>query len=233
MPFFKTLNRDGSSGFGVNNAFVGKLPINDLPGDWAEVEGDLSINVNAKNSDKGIFLCLDMCEMVQWLGDALFEVEFDANAPFLQRDGYTVAKRVRLVRQLYAGTWTDDTARRFALDCAAHVLDIIPPGQQKDVIMATIATAREFTDAAQNDDAQNESEAACSRAEEASLTLGLASVVAGRAAKSAAEASRGHVTGASAAREAAKFARHAKGELMKEELDWQVTRFQAIVTPPE
>jgi hypothetical protein len=164
-------------------------------------------------------------EMTTWI-----KVLKDQGYKMSAQDGYIVAKRARLIQRLHAETWTNETGRRFAAACAEHVLDLIPDGEEKEVVASAIARAKELAAAPSHDaDAQDQLELACGRAEEAAICLGKTSVAAARAANAAAEAARGYVSGPTAARQASKLARYARGDLMKTELEWQVTLFKASV----
>ncbi len=230
MPYFKALNCNGGSPFGVPDLFLGKLPQGNEPGPWVTVDGELSVDKNAKNNDTGIFLCRNETDLVAWLADALFEIGPDDTLPILEKDGYTVAKKARLLCQLHAETWNEVSARTFAAVCAEHVLDLIPNGEQKEAAVAAIATAKQRAAASPTDtDAHDELETACDRAVEAALSLAGFSESASRAASAAAEAARGYVSGATAARNAAKFARLSKGESQDSEFEWQVEMFKATV----
>ena len=85
------------------------------PGEWCEVKGEL------RPCRHGLHLC-GRGDLVQWLGPQIWEAEYDPMRPFLLVDGKIIAGCARLLRLV--DSWTDETARRFAADCAEHVLPI-------------------------------------------------------------------------------------------------------------
>ncbi len=70
MPYYKTLSAGGQSAFGKPSVFAGATPVGDAPGPWIEVAGDVSVNPDAPNEDRGVFLCCDERELLEWLSVA-------------------------------------------------------------------------------------------------------------------------------------------------------------------
>jgi len=233
MPYYKALASNGGSPFGVPAAFVGFLPAADAPGGWVEVEGDISLNPDARNAERGIFLCRDESDLLAWLAETIYEAEPDTALPFIQDHGYAVAKRVRLVRRLFADTWTDEAARVFAADCAEHVLHLFPAGAGRDELLAILSGARDRAAAGpEAPDTNDALEDLANRAHAIAGDIGQQSATAARVALAVAEATHGYKPGAEAARNAAKAARRAAGDLHDVERGWQVARLMATLQPP-
>ena len=140
----------------------------------------------------------------EWLAETIYEAEPDLESQFVKHHGYTVAKRVRLVRRLFASTWTDEAARQFAADCAEHVLDLLPEGEHKATLVHILADTRARAAAGPDEpEANDEREETANMAEAIFAEIGAQSPAAARVAHAIAEASHGYMPGAQAARNAA------------------------------
>lgn len=218
----------GGSAFGQVNIFDNALPQGDLPGSWVEVEGQISLDLDKPNEDHGIFLCVNLSELLPWLAETIYEVEVHGGSDFIQSHGYTVAKRARLVRRLYEDTWTDGLARAFALNCAEHVLQVVAEGELRGELEKIVAQARTLANSLLEDvEVHDAFEMLGNKAEAIASRL---PKLGDSAARAVAEASHGYRTGAEAARNAAKAARAAMGH-SDAEFAWQVQELTSLLLP--
>lgn len=111
MRAWKVLNSDGTPCHGGVGAWA--LP-NGQPGAWRTIEGRLVA------CERGLHLCR-RGHLIQWLGPAIFEAEYDPS-DVLEHQDKIVVRRARLLRRV--DTWTARTARLFACDCAEAALPI-------------------------------------------------------------------------------------------------------------
>ena len=111
------------------------LPQDKSPGDWMpNVVGKLS-------SNRGYHLCAGIDQLLDWLmnGNEIYEAEY-------QGDVRQVGRKflVRSCRPTKKTAWDENAARRFAADCAEHVLSIVnskvPPHVACDLADAVAAT---------------------------------------------------------------------------------------------
>ena len=106
MKIYKVLNEDRS----CCNGGSGTWKLNE----WREVEGKLVLCEN------GFHLCDGELHLLKWLGQAIYEAEYDGE--IVRGDDKVVVRKARIIRKLDA--WNERTARLFACDCAEHVLHI-------------------------------------------------------------------------------------------------------------
>ena len=133
MKYYKVLKNDGSCVNGGSGKW--HLPKRGKPGKWMpEIAGELELCAN------GYHICRPQ-DLVHWLDEAIFEVEFDGE--IVEGDNKCVVRKARLVRK--AKTWNERTARLFAADCAEHVLHIYEKQHPDDYRpRKTIQAARDF-----------------------------------------------------------------------------------------
>lgn len=138
MTLYKVLNLDGTSYHGGVGGWSLPTKHDDgswEPGAWLEVEGPL---VPCEN---GLHLCDGERQLLEWLGPAIFEAEYDWAR--LDGEGKIVVRKARLLRRFE--TWNGRSARLFACDCAERVLCIYEreiPGDTRP--RQAIETARRF-----------------------------------------------------------------------------------------
>lgn len=130
---YKVLDHDGCPLYGGTGTW--RLPEGDRPGAWMPpIEGTLEPCV------LGYHLCR-ATDLVRWLGPVIYLAE--ARGERIDMSDKIVVREARLIRRLT--TWTDQTARLFAADCAAHVLPLyeqIYPEDRRP--RHVIAVARRF-----------------------------------------------------------------------------------------
>jgi hypothetical protein len=138
MTTYKVLNQDGSAYHGGYGTWPLPTKHDDgswEPGAWLGVEGPL---VSCEN---GLHMCDGERQLLEWLGPALFEAEYDGER--LDDDNKIVVRKARLLRRVE--TWNERSARLFACDCAERVLCIYEreiPGDTRP--RQAIETARRF-----------------------------------------------------------------------------------------
>ena len=106
---FKVLNADGTAYHGGTLRW--SLP-NGHPGKWHAVRGALM------PCERGLHLCRER-DLMQWLGPALYLAETKGER--VEADDKIVVRRARLMAKVE--TWTDRTARHFAVTCARRALE--------------------------------------------------------------------------------------------------------------
>ena len=96
------------------------LPKDGKPGKWM-----LTLQPPLIPREHAYHLCT-RDQLVRWLGPAIFEVELFPGVTAVDHCGSQLVTLgpVRLVRRLYADTWTERTQRLLACDSAEHVLSI-------------------------------------------------------------------------------------------------------------
>jgi len=110
------------------------LPTAKGPGDWMP-------KVKIDPCYSGYHLCHGAEHLIHWLGPDIYSVE--TRGEFVDADNKVVASEVRLISRVE--TWTDQSARLFAADCAEHVLPIFEREYPDDGWpRAAIAAARAF-----------------------------------------------------------------------------------------
>jgi hypothetical protein len=135
MKTYKFLE-DGKSCHGGD--YTWSLPVKNVdgswtPGDWTEpVQGALELCEN------GYHLCRAQ-DLVYWLGPELYEAEYDGEAVEDNRppDTKIAVRRCRLTRRVE--TWTDRTARLFAVWCARQALALIEHPDPRSVAAVDVA----------------------------------------------------------------------------------------------
>lgn len=117
MKYYKVLKNNGKCANGGNGKWYLPKKLKDgtwKPGKWMpEIKGEL------EPCENGYHICR-VQDLVCWLDEAIFEVEFDGE--IVEDDDKCVVRKARLLRKIEA--WNDKTARLFAADCAERVLPI-------------------------------------------------------------------------------------------------------------
>lgn len=132
MTLYKALDASGQSCNGGNIQW--SLPVQNadgawIPGDWMPaIEGDL---VACKN---GYHLAEDK-QVLEWLNARLFVAEYRGER--LDADSKVVVREVRLVREIV--TWTERTARLFAVWCARQALKLRDKPDPRSVTACDVA----------------------------------------------------------------------------------------------
>lgn len=125
------------------------LPHDGQPGDWADLHPGAEEPLTGADLCSGAVLHLtDAGHLVYWIGAELWEAEADESRGVVSGRDKVGVRRARLVRRVDA--WDDRTARLFACDCAEDALRHADPSV-RDLLAATIATARRFADGLASD----------------------------------------------------------------------------------
>ena len=205
---FKVLNEDGSACHGGHGTW--HLPESDRPGDWMPIiEGEL---IPCKN---GYHLCREQ-DLVHWLGEAIFEVEYRGEQ--VDSGDKIVVREARLLRR--CENWNERTARLFACDCAEHVLHIFEqqyPGHNQP--RHAIETSRKYA-GGNATKAELAAAGAAARTAAGAGPRDAAGAAAGAAARAAARAAPRAAAGAGAA------ARDAAAER-----EWQTSQLMQLLYP--
>ncbi|HSW41303.1 MAG TPA: hypothetical protein VLM76_02210 [Patescibacteria group bacterium] len=145
------------------------------PGRWRSVAGRLVPCV------RGLHLCR-ADQLIYWLGPRIWEVETDGEV--IEAEDRYVARRARIVREVTA--WNDQSARRFAADCAQDALQYADP-EWRETLEVVLHTARAYADGEATDDELSAASAAAGAAAGAAASAAVdASWAAASAAASAA-----------------------------------------------
>ena len=118
--FYKATGADGSACHGGTGSWSPPTLNPDgswTPGEWRAVQGRLVSTLN------GFHLTTEGT-LLDWLGPAIWEAE--VHGRIARRDGFVIAREVRLVRGFPA--WNARTARLFAVACALDVLHLAGEG---------------------------------------------------------------------------------------------------------
>lgn len=125
MKYYKVLKNDGSCANGGSGKWHLPKKLKDgtwKPGKWMpKIDGELE---PCKN---GYHICRKK-DLVHWLDDAIFEVEY--RGEIIEDDDKCVVREARLLCRVE--TWNVKTARLFAADCAEHVLPIFEKKYPED-----------------------------------------------------------------------------------------------------
>ena len=106
MTTYKTLNGHiGAYGYGD---YTGYLPTK-RPGKWLP-------KVTPILCRSGYHVCAELEQLVRHLGEDIYEVEVRGESD--RGDDKSAHEQMRLLRRVYADTWTPETQRLFAADCA-------------------------------------------------------------------------------------------------------------------
>jgi len=108
-PLYKVTDENGRACNGGSG--VWPLPVGDAPGEWRAVEDELV------PCERGLHVCRRE-DLVHWLGPVIWTAEIDGE--YRVEDTKIVARRGRLVTRVT--TWTEQSARLFAADCAERAL---------------------------------------------------------------------------------------------------------------
>ena len=136
MTLYKVLNQDGSAYHGGVGSWP--LPDGEAPGAWTP-----KLTGRLVPCGHGYHLCR-ATDLIGWLGPAIFLAE--PKGRILKARDKVVVRQARLLRRL--DTWTEQTARLFACDCAEHVLgrSLKQPSTIAAVYLALVADAAEARD---------------------------------------------------------------------------------------
>jgi hypothetical protein len=114
---YKVLNQDGGCCHGGSGAWPLPTQREDgswEPGAWLEVTGELA------PCENGLHLCDGEEQLLDWLGPAIFEAEYEGER--IDAGNKIVVRMARLVCRIEA--WNERGARMFACDCAERVLPL-------------------------------------------------------------------------------------------------------------
>jgi len=218
--YYKFLGEDGLTRYAK---FAWPLPAGDKPGEWVEVEGELS------ECEVGLHACTEEY-LLMWINTQLYVLEYDGEVHTTGAKVY--GRRARLMR--YIASWNAQTARLFAADCAEHVsqLWVAPDGCDWDPAQ-TIRVVRQFALGMVGHDAINAAWYAAVAA--ASVTRAASRAASGAAASAAASAARSAASdaawsAASAAASAAwSTASDASDAASADERHWQISRLMEYI----
>ncbi len=227
---FKVTDTTGKSVHGIDAADA-QLPTADGPGRWMPaIEGDIEYQ------KKG-YHCGNERQILEWLGRSIYAVEHEGD--LLEVPRAMVARKIRLTKKCEG--WTDQVARQFAVDCAQRVLPVFEAASQSQAPKQALDKARAAPDDLVPDnpaDVTAEAQAYADELEElkaaavqAAEAVAAEHPLAAHAANAAASAASGYDPGAVAAKEAAMFARLARGPAFaqEEEGGWQANRLLKIL----
>ncbi len=110
---YKTM--DGTSGVYGHGEW--SLPTQNEDGSWTP--GEWMPRVPAVLCESGYHYCRDMSDLLAHLGPEIYDVE--VRGTVVEGDDKACAREARLVRRMWADTWTPETQRLFAVDCARRV----------------------------------------------------------------------------------------------------------------
>lgn len=227
---FKVTDTTGKSVHGIDAADA-QLPTADGPGPWLPaVEGDLEYQ------KKG-YHCGDERQILEWLGHSIYAVEHEGE--LLEVPRAKVARKIRLTKK--CSGWTDQVARQFAVECAQRVLPVFEAASQSQAPHQALEKALAAPADLVPDNPADATPAALAYADEMDELKAAAVQVAeaiaaehplaANAANAAASAASGYDPGSVAAKEAAMFARLARGPAaaQQEEGEWQANRLLEIL----
>ena len=188
---------DGTSGAYGHGDYTDYLPRGKRPGKWLP-------KVNPAICRSGYHVCRDLSEVLAHIGPDLYLVE--ARGQCVNGDNKAAYEQIRLLRRV--DTWTEETQRLFAVDCARIAVNRYAQDDQRELLHAcldvTVAAARDAARDAAGDAAWAAAWAAASAAAR-DAAWDAASAAAGAAAWDAAWAAAG-------AEEASILARYLAGE---------------------
>ena len=101
---------DGSAG--VYGYGKWSLPKNGKPGRWMPKRSPVLCK-------SGYHYCRNVSDLLAHLGPEIYEVE--VRGEIVEGDDKAVAEEARLIRRVYEDTWTPESQRLFAVDCARAV----------------------------------------------------------------------------------------------------------------
>lgn len=219
---FKVTNEVGQSAHGVDTTHADHLPHDNEAGPWmSAIEGPLVYQEHG-------YHCGDESQILEWLGPIIYAVENDGE--MLEVPSAKVARRIRLTRK--CTSWTEQSTRQFAVECAQRVLEVFEAVSDSTVPRDAIAKAAAAPanllapDAAEfADEMDTLKGAADAAAEEVKEQHPLAA----HAANAAAYAASAYDPGSVAAKYAAHFACLARGGAAQEERVWQANRLLEIL----
>ena len=126
MTTIKTLiNNIGSYGYGDYSDY---LPQGKRPGKWLPETKPVLCK-------SGYHYCRSESDLVYHLGDRFYEVE--VRGEIVEGDDKAAAEQIRLVRRLWADTWTAESQRLFAVDCSRLALSHADP-HDRDLLSACL-----------------------------------------------------------------------------------------------
>ena len=181
--YYKVLNPDGTTPQGYGRW---PMPVKNDDGTWTP--GDW---VSVKRPVKRALTTDDLCthrvlhvvradQLLDWLGPVIAEVETDGEV--VEGPDKCGTRRARLV--CIVETWTEQSARHFAADCAEAVLDNVDP-EWRETIEIVLHTVRAYADGEATEDERQAAESAALSAAEAAWSAAWSA--ARSAARSAAE----------------------------------------------
>jgi len=118
MMLYKTMNgQAGAYGHGEWS-----MPTQTPEGEW--LPGEWMPPVKPALCASGYHVCRNMTEVVVHLSAEIYEVEVRGEHD--DGDDKAAYEQARLVRRLWADTWTEQAQRLFAVDCARTVAELSP-----------------------------------------------------------------------------------------------------------
>lgn len=129
--YYKYLNMDGTPCNGGKGTWF--LPNGKKPGKWMPLIPEVIPCI------AGYHVCRKQ-DLLKWAGETLWEVEIRGTV--IPCSDKVVATQARLLRQLH---WNPTVARRFACDCAEHILPIRAKGVTETLRWKAIEVCRKFT----------------------------------------------------------------------------------------
>ena len=125
MKYYKVLKADGS----CCNGGLGKwyLPTKAKDGTWKPGKWMPKVEGALEPCKNGYHICRRE-DLVRWLDEAIFEVEY--RGEIVKDDNKCVVRKARLICKLE--TWNEKSARLFAADCAEKVLPIFESEYPED-----------------------------------------------------------------------------------------------------
>ncbi len=144
--YLKVLNDDGRV-YHHPGAFTWPLPTKNedgtwMPGEWVTVKRPLKRGLTADDlCTARVFHGLRPDQLLDWLGPAIFEMEF--GGAVVEGPDKVGGTRARLLRRIEA--WNERTARIFACDCAEGALQYADP-DDRPTLECVIYVARCYAD---------------------------------------------------------------------------------------
>ena len=132
MKYYKVLNKAGESVNGGHATWP--LPTKNDDGTWTPGDWMPKIKGQLIPCENGYHLCRRK-DLVHWLGETIYVAEY--RGKMIEDDDKIVVRSARLLRRIE--TWTERTARLFAVWCARSALKLVVDPDPRSIQACDIA----------------------------------------------------------------------------------------------